>query len=84
MNLFHIFLIIQARGVCINHWYHVDVTLDPNLENGKVVHANVTDEFQNTPSGGKFNYPWGGHGFEMDAKHMSDPKANVAPESKHF
>mmetsp|Transcript_52938 Transcript_52938/g.63742 ORF Transcript_52938/g.63742 Transcript_52938/m.63742 type:complete len:688 (-) Transcript_52938:290-2353(-) len=74
----------NARGVCINHWYRVKVTLDPNLEKGTVMHGNVEDEFPNTPSGGKFKEPWGMGGFTSDYKHQSDPRARKAPESAHF
>lgn len=74
----------NARGVCINHWYHVSCTLDPNRPKGQVAHAPTEDEFGNTPTGGKFNRPWGEHGWMMDPEHQTDPRANVAPEAKHF
>lgn len=74
----------NARGVCINHWYHVRTTLDPNREKDSVSHDNTEEEFQNTPSGGKFAHPWDSHGWTTDPKHQSDPKAHVEPESKHF
>lgn len=74
----------NARGVCINHWYHVSTTLDPNRAKGEV-EANAAEyKFGNTPSGGKFKAPWDAHGWLSDPKHRSDPKANVAPESSHF
>jgi len=74
----------NARGVCINHWYHVRTTLDPHREKGAKAHDNTTDEFGNTPSGGKFAQAWGTHGWTTDPKHQSDPKENLAPEAKHF
>ena len=73
----------NARGVCINHWYHVKVLLDPNRPKGEVV--RMSSEFvTNTPSGGKFREPWGMHGWTIDPKHRSDPRANAAPEAKKF
>lgn len=74
----------NARGVCINHWYHVKTTLDPHREKGMVAHNNITDEFQNTPSGGKFVQPWGLHGWTADPAHQTDPREVKAPEAKHF
>ena len=74
----------NARGVCINHWYHVNVTLDPNREKDAVAHDSSEVEFANTPSTGKFNKPWGRHGWTTDPKHQSDPRPNPAPEAKHF
>jgi hypothetical protein len=74
----------NARGVCINHWYHVKTTLDPNRAKDSVSHDNTEEEFQNTPSGGKFTHPWDSHGWTTDPKHQSDPKAHVEPESAHF
>lgn len=74
----------NARGVCINHWYHVKSTLDPHRAKGTVAHNNLMDEFQNTPSGGQFKEPWGQHGWTQDPKHQTPPRAKVAPEAKHF
>jgi hypothetical protein len=33
--------------------------LDPNREKDDVAAANTQNEFANTPSGGKFDEPWG-------------------------
>lgn len=74
----------NARGVCINHWYHIKTQLDPNREKESVVHDNSEIEFANTPTGGKFDQPWGGHGWTTDPKHQTDPRAHVEPESEHF
>lgn len=74
----------NARGVCINHWYRVNLLLDPNRPKGELYHAGVEDEFGNVPSGGKFAIPWGQHGWMTDPEHQSDPRENVAPEAKHF
>jgi hypothetical protein len=76
----------NARGVCINHWYHaVKTTLDPNRKKDSVSHDNTEEEFQNTPSGGKFTHPWDSHGWTTDPKHQSDPaEAHMGPESAHF
>ena len=74
----------NARGVCINHWYHVHATLDPSKEKNVIVHDDSDEEFTNTPSGGKFKKPWGLHGWNTDPQHRSDPKEHLAPESAHF
>jgi sulfite oxidase len=74
----------NARGVCINHWYHVKTILDPNRRKEDVQHDNTENEFANTPSGGKFTEPWGQHGWTIDPAHQTDPKAHVEPESAHF
>lgn len=74
----------NARGVCINHWYRVNILLDPNRPKGHVYHAAVEEEFGNTPSGGKFVNPWGQHGWKIDPEHQTDPRETVAPEAKHF
>mmetsp|Transcript_7532 Transcript_7532/g.10961 ORF Transcript_7532/g.10961 Transcript_7532/m.10961 type:complete len:506 (-) Transcript_7532:150-1667(-) len=74
----------NARGVCINHWYHVKTTLDPNRTKGVVMHDTSEEEFSNTPSGGKFKEPWDMHGWTTDPKHQSDPRTKVAPEAQHF
>lgn len=72
----------NARGVCINHWYHVKVRLDPNRAKGTAI--RLANEFGNAPSGGKFKDPWGMHGWTMDPKHRTDPRGNATPESEHF
>ena len=48
----------NSRGVCINHWYHVPVTLDPNTSGVKhePTHRNV-------PTGGEFRYTYRDHGW---------------------
>lgn len=74
----------NARGVCINHWYHVKTQLDPNREKETIVHDNSEIEFANAPTGGKFEQPWGQHGWTTDPKHQTDPRAHVEPESEHF
>jgi sulfite oxidase len=61
----------NARGVCINHWYRVRTTLDPNREKGSVEHDRSKVEFENTPSGGKFLTPWGKHGWTSDPEHQT-------------
>ena len=75
----------NARGVCVNHWYHVKTTLDPKSEKDSFSHApDVVDEFGNTPSGGKFASTWGDHGWKIDPKHQTDSREYKAPEAKHF
>lgn len=75
----------NARGVCINHWYHVETTLDPEADRNSVIHtSDAKNEFANTPSGGKFASAWGDHGWKIDPKHQSDPRKHKAPESEHY
>lgn len=74
----------NARGICINHWYHVKSTLDPNREKEVIAHDQSLYEFGNTPTGGKFAKPWGQHGWTIDPDHRTDPQANKAPEAEHF
>lgn len=64
----------NARGVCINHWYHVNVTMDPNREKSYLRHDQRPQQFGNTPSGGTFTKEWGEHGWTSDTKH--DDSAN--------
>jgi hypothetical protein len=64
----------NARGVCINHWYHVKSTMDPNKEKSYLRHDPESQQFGNTPTGGRFEKPWGLHGWTSDRKH--DDAAN--------
>lgn len=64
----------NARGVCINHWYHVNTTLDPNKEKAYIKHDPAPQQFGNTPTGGKFPKEWGEHGWTSDPLH--DDAAN--------
>jgi hypothetical protein len=59
----------NARGVCINHWYHVNTIMDPNKEKNYIRHDNSNQQFGNTPSGGHFPKEWGEHGWTSDPKH---------------
>mmetsp|Transcript_3112 Transcript_3112/g.7566 ORF Transcript_3112/g.7566 Transcript_3112/m.7566 type:complete len:648 (-) Transcript_3112:75-2018(-) len=55
----------NARGVCINHWYHVPVSVDPKASAD--VRGPIGSSIQaNTPSGGSagFNVPWQEHGWD--------------------
>ena len=60
-------------GIAINHWYHVKVTLDPNLEKGEIVRNDPPGEegygFSNTPSGGQFDRKWALGGWKIDPEH---------------
>eukprot|EP00339_Tiarina_fusa_P021654 CAMPEP_0116996322 /NCGR_PEP_ID=MMETSP0472-20121206/168_1 /TAXON_ID=693140 ORGANISM="Tiarina fusus, Strain LIS" /NCGR_SAMPLE_ID=MMETSP0472 /ASSEMBLY_ACC=CAM_ASM_000603 /LENGTH=650 /DNA_ID=CAMNT_0004694907 /DNA_START=127 /DNA_END=2076 /DNA_ORIENTATION=+ len=60
----------NARGVCINHWYHVSTTMDPNKDKDYIRHEG--QEWGNTPSGGRFPKAWGDHGWTSDPKHADD------------
>lgn len=68
----------NARGVGINHWYHVKTVLDPFVAKGQVM-RNIS-EYSNTPSGGTFKEQWGMHGWTSDPQHSTDP---LAGQKKH-
>lgn len=59
----------NARGIAINHWYHVKVTLDPNLPKGEIVRTEPEEGFANTPSGGHFDRKWAMGGWKVDPQH---------------
>lgn len=63
----------NARGIAINHWYHVKITLDPNLEKGEIIPHDPPGEegygFSNTPSGGHFDRKWALGGWKIDPDH---------------
>ena len=72
----------NARGVAINHWYHVKTILDPNLSKGRQVHDGSEVEFGNTPTGGKFLEPWEMHGWTADKDHQTDPLLGQKSKAK--
>jgi len=59
----------NPRGIAINHWYHVKVTLDPNLEKGEIIRQEPEEGFANTPSGGHFDRKWAMGGWKLDPEH---------------
>mmetsp|Transcript_9031 Transcript_9031/g.22031 ORF Transcript_9031/g.22031 Transcript_9031/m.22031 type:complete len:678 (+) Transcript_9031:359-2392(+) len=59
----------NARGIAINHWYHVKVTLDPKLEKGEIIRHEPEEGFPNTPSGGHFDRAWAMGGWKIDPDH---------------
>lgn len=59
----------NARGIAINHWYHVKVTLDPNLPKGEIIRREPEEGFANTPSGGHFDRKWAMGGWKLDPQH---------------
>lgn len=59
----------NARGIAINHWYHVKVTLDPNLPKGEIIRQEPEEGFANTPSGGHFDRQWAMGGWKIDPQH---------------
>eukprot|EP00571_Detonula_confervacea_P010899 CAMPEP_0172303722 /NCGR_PEP_ID=MMETSP1058-20130122/5237_1 /TAXON_ID=83371 /ORGANISM="Detonula confervacea, Strain CCMP 353" /LENGTH=624 /DNA_ID=CAMNT_0013014665 /DNA_START=47 /DNA_END=1921 /DNA_ORIENTATION=- len=61
----------NARGIAINHWYHVKVTLDPNLTKGEIFRTEDEEGFPNTPSGGHFDRKWAMGGWKIDPQHNS-------------
>lgn len=64
----------NARGIAINHWYHVKVKLDPKLNKGEIIRNELEEGFANTPTGGKFDRPWALGGWKLDPEHNSDPR----------
>lgn len=61
----------NPRGIAINHWYHVKITLDPTLEKGVTIRTDPQGEvFSNTPTGGRFDREWGYSGFQLDPEHL--------------
>lgn len=58
-----------CEGIAINHWYHVKVTLDPNLPKGEIIRSEPEEGFANTPSGGKFPRKWAMGGWKVDPQH---------------
>ena len=56
----------NARGVGINHWYHVKTTLDPSQAKGAEAPDGSATEFGNTPSTGAFVDPWEMSGWTAD------------------
>ena len=60
-----------SSGIAINHWYHVKVTLDPNLPKGEIIRHDPPGEegFANTPSGGQFDRKWAMGGWKIDPDH---------------
>jgi len=74
----------NPRGVAINHWYHVTLTLDPHRSKGSIARHPTDgdgDAFGNKPSGGHFKHHWGHHGWTTDPAHQTDPRATKAPEA---
>ncbi|KAL3935340.1 MAG: hypothetical protein SGBAC_009125 [Bacillariaceae sp.] len=67
----------NARGICINHWYHVKSMMDPNKDKSFVRHNPGSQQFGNTPSGGKFEKQWGLHGFTSDPDHADGANFKV-------
>uniref|UniRef100_A0A7S2YTY0 sulfite oxidase n=1 Tax=Entomoneis paludosa TaxID=265537 RepID=A0A7S2YTY0_9STRA len=67
----------NARGVGINHWYHVNTTLDPKMDKGASPIKNKTkeEEFGNTPTGGKFQQHWDMHGWTADPEHKDNARS---------
>jgi len=64
----------NARGVGINHWYHVNAVLDPSIPKGlEFRDTTKSPEFGNTPTGGIFVEPWEMHGWTADKEHRSYP-----------
>merc|ERR1712146_315816 len=45
----------NSHGCCVNHWYRVPVTVDPNIVDDKIA---PDGEFANKPSGGRFATPF--------------------------
>jgi len=73
----------NARGIAINHWYHVKVKLDPNLPKGEIIRNEPEEGFANTPTGGKFDRPWRMGGWTVDPEHQSDPGVTATTKPQH-
>lgn len=72
----------NARGIAINHWYHVRVTLDPHLPRGEMVRSEPEEGFANTPSGGEFPRRWAMGGWKIDPQHDTGMRETSEPEQK--
>jgi sulfite oxidase len=76
----------NPRGIAINHWYHVQVELDPNLPKGTIIHNKAEEDlpdFPNTPSGGKFERAWGHAGYYLDPEHKFPPKKGKGKQNSN-
>ncbi len=71
---------ISLAGIAINHWYHVRVTLDPNLPKGEIVRREPEEGFANTPSGGHFDRKWAMGGWKLDPQHDTVMRETAQPE----
>lgn len=71
----------NARGVGINHWYHVQTVMDPAISKGELF-VPKEKKFGNMPSGGKFEEQWGMHGWTTDQDHRTDPLARQKKQHK--
>ena len=63
----------NPRGIGINHWYHVNVKLDPTKSKGEIERSDHTQGYSNTPSGGHYDRAWGYGGWKLDPEHNDDP-----------
>jgi len=58
----------NARGVVVNSWYHVPITVKGCM-NKEVVQRVEGDDALNPPSGGRFNAPYEEHGWDAEMAH---------------
>jgi len=72
----------NARGIAINHWYHVKITLDPNLPKGEIIRSEPEEGFANTPSGGHFDRKWAMGGWKLDPQHNTGMRETAPPAQK--
>merc|ERR1719240_1307386 len=67
---------VNARGASVNHWYRVNVTLDPRLPSEFIMNPAPKmveeGEFANSPSGGSWKTPWRHHGWEKEGESPKD------------
>jgi len=74
---------INPRGVAINHWYRVSVTLDPSLQTSGPTNpqaeATNNERFANTPSGGKFRVPFAEAGWDNESGVQGSSKEVSVP-----
>lgn len=57
----------NAHGCCVNHWYKVPVTLNPNIEEDERK-PESSSEYANKPSGGYFTKPFRHFDTPVDAR----------------
>lgn len=74
---------VNARGVAVNHWYRVHVTLDPaqraSVQTNPAQELTDAGKFGNTPSNGKFHVPFNGAGWDNYVP-SPDKQAAANPE----
>merc|ERR1712098_342395 len=60
----------NAHGCCVNHWYRIPITLNPNIEENEKI---IDSEYANKPSGGYFTKPF---------RHFDSPYDSKQPKKE--